>query len=164
MAAALLERHLGSAGVAAAVRSSGRGPAGVAAPERAVATMAAAGVDLTAHRSAVTTVEAIEAADVVLAMSREHARDAIELVPGARSRTFTLKQLVRLAEAHGGPAADETVDAWLVRLDAHRGPGDLLGAASADDVADPIGRSKRAYRATARELDDLTRRLSAALA
>jgi protein-tyrosine phosphatase len=164
MAAALLERHLAAAGAPATVRSSGRGPAGIAAPDRVVTTMAAHGLDLAGHRSAVTTAADLERADLVLAMSREHARDALELAPDVRSRVFTLKQLVRLADAHGGPRPDEPLRSWLARLDAARGPADLLGAAAADDVADPIGRSKRTYRATARELDDLTGRLSARLA
>jgi hypothetical protein len=56
------------------------------------------------------------------------------------------------------------VEAWLGRLDAARDPSSVLGAAKADDVTDPIGRSARTYRRTSAELDDLTRRLAALLA
>jgi len=93
----------------------------------------------------------------VLGMTREHVRDALALDEEAHSRSFTIKELVRRGEA--APRHDEPLEEWLVSLSSARSAGDLLGASTADDVADPTGRSRRAVRKTADLLDDLTARL-----
>lgn len=164
MAAAFLGRHLAARGVSARVGSAGRGPAGAAPPPRAVDAMAGHDLDLSGHRSASTSGSDLAAADLVVGMAREHVRDAIAIDPAVRPRAFTLKELVRLGEASGPRRDDQTVEAWLGRLDAARDPSSVLGAAKADDVTDPIGRSAQTYRRTSAELDDLTRRLAALLA
>lgn len=53
---------------------------------------------------------------------------------------------------------------WLTELHQGRRLADLLGDSRDDDVADPIGRPRRAYERTAQELEGLTTRLAALIA
>jgi len=105
-------------------------------------------------------------------------REAVVLDPGALSRSFMLKELVRRAEVigprrpsapvpgpaaaalsgDGGPEALEPFEAWLDRAVAGRRPADLLGTSPGDDIADPLGMSRRAYERTAAEIEDLVDR------
>ena len=105
------------------------------------------------------TAELIERADLVLAMERMHAREAVVLADGALARTFTLKELVRRGRAEGGRRRDETLVDWLTRVSADRRAADLMGAAPDDDVADPYLSSAKAYVACIDELDQLVRQL-----
>jgi len=98
----------------------------------------------------------VRAADLVLTMTREHAREIIVMDPGARDRTFTFKEIVRRGEA--APRGDEPLSAWLARLASRRGPQDLLGSSPLDDVADPVGLPLSAHRTTLVLLDDLADR------
>ena len=50
------------------------------------------GVDLSGHRSSVLTRAGIDAAGLVLAMTREHEDAVVALAPGARARTFLLSE------------------------------------------------------------------------
>src|SRR5262249_38212092 len=103
-------------------------------------------------------------ADVVIAMERSHVRRVVVLDPDAWSRTFTLKEIVRRGEHIGGRRPDETAVAWIA--EAHRGRrrDDLLRADGADNPADPMGQSQKAFDRSAGEIDDLSRRLAKLLA
>ncbi len=155
MAEALLRRRLDARGVAARVASAGRSAEGQPATASAVDVMAEAGLDLSAHRSRRTTAELLGGSDLVVAMAREHVRDAVLLDPAVLARTFTLKELVRRGGEVGPRRADEPLPAWLRRIDATRGPLDHVGSADIDDVADPIGRRAAVYERTAEELTAL---------
>jgi len=159
MAAALLEARLREARIDAAVASAGLYEGGRPAWPEAVAVLRKRGLDLSTHLSARLDADVARAADLVLGMTREHVREVVALAPDAYPRTFTYKELVRRGEAMprlGAPLLD-----WLADLSAQREPRDLLGAAAADDVEDPIGGTRRRFRATADELDDLAARLLA---
>jgi protein-tyrosine-phosphatase len=86
------------------------------------------------------------------------------MVPESRSRTFTLKELVRLLEAHPGDPnlllePRERLADEVRRADAHRSHG-LRRHPRDQDVADPLGMSLETYRAVAWELDEWCRRLA----
>lgn len=152
MAAAILRAKLVAAGIeGVAVASAGLLPGGAPATPEAAATVP--GLD--GHLSRRLTPEMVEAADVVVGMTREHVREVAVLDPGSLDRTFTLKELVRRARAVGPRAPGEPVAAWLDRLSEGRSPLELLGASPDDDIDDPIGRSPSAYRRTAEELEEL---------
>jgi protein-tyrosine-phosphatase len=104
------------------------------------------------------TAELVEQADLVIAMAREHVREAVLLVPDAWTKTFTLKELVRRGGEVGG-RYDEPLSAWLLRVHAGRTYASLLGDSDEDDVADPIGSPREFYDRTATELDQLTGQL-----
>ncbi len=113
--------------------------------------------DLGAHQSSPLDADAVGRADLVLGMTRAHAREAVVLESAAYWRTFTLKELVRRGELR--PRTNETLSDWLWALASERSPEELLGTAPADDVADPIGQPLPVFRKTLTELDDLADRL-----
>lgn len=155
MAEGLLRRHLDDAGIPAEVASAGLTGEGQPADPRAAEALAARGIDLSAHRNRRLGPEHTAAADLVVAMTREHLREVAVVDPGAWARTFTLKELVRRAERHGPRPAGVALDAWLARLAEGRSTAELVGAAPEDDVEDPIGRPPEAFEATVAELDAL---------
>jgi len=131
---------------------SGADPASVeAATER--------GVDISAHRARELRSEEVLAADLVLAMAREH-EDALAHV--APTRTFTLKQLVRLLEALPTPGPgdpDAMLTARIADADDLRRNG-FEGNPYDEDVADPLGMPLESFRAIAWELDEWCGRLT----
>lgn len=168
MGEALLRDRLARRGIDARVSSAGLLGDDVPASDGSVRAMTRRGLDLSAHRSRRLTAEAIDAADLVLGMAREHVREAVVLVPDALGRTFTLREVVRRAEAVGPrrpvdrsrpDLGLEPFDAWLARVGEGRRPSDLLGSSPDDDVEDPMGMSRRAYERTAVVISDLVDRL-----
>ena len=163
MAEALLRHRLEQVGVTATLSSAGLLPGDRPATDHGVATMADRGLDIAGHLSRQVTPELLSAADLVIGMAREHVREVAVIEPEAGPRTFTLKELVRAAEAKGGRHRNETFSEWLDRLAARRRHDDMVGVGydATYDVEDPIGRSRADYEATADELDDLLARLVA---
>lgn len=164
MAAALLGRRLGDAGVEAAVSSTGILFDGKPATDHGIAVMADRGIDTSRHRSRKLRAEMVTGADLVIGMAREHVAEALAFGPGIWERAFTLKEIVRLGEQHGGREPGEPLQQWLARLhearlQSGRRPTELFAPSADDDVADPIGRPRSSYQRTAEELDDLTARL-----
>ena len=90
--------------------------------------------------------EMVEAADLVLTTSRAERGEVVRLVPGAVRRTFTLRELARVAE-HLGPtslpdgAVAERLGALVASAAPHRGPTAPKDLAD-DDVRDPDGRDE----------------------
>ena len=115
-------------------------------------------------------------ADLVVAMAGEHREAAAELVPAAASRTYTLKELVRLLETVDrimtstgrGPQTDDDVGSSddvaadlgvrIAQAHAARTSG---GEANPwdEDVVDPLGLPLDTYRAVAWELEGWSDRL-----
>ena len=99
MAEALLRHRLESVDPTVTVSSAGIYPGGMPATGHGVATMAERGLDLESHRSLQVTSELLQSADLVIGMAREHVREVAVVEPAAVDRAFTLKELVRMAEA-----------------------------------------------------------------
>jgi protein-tyrosine phosphatase len=142
------------------VRSAGRLSGGVPASATAVEVLAERSLDLSGHVSQTATAELLAESDLVVGMAREHVRDAVLLRPDVRPRAFSLKDLVRRAEAAGPRPADQALADWLAVVGRDRTTADLLGSSEADDVEDPIGRPAARYRACADELERLLGRLA----
>lgn len=153
MAEVMLADKLARQGTSADVRSAGILEGGRPAWPGAAEAVAELGLDLGAHQSRTMEPAIVRDADLVLGMTREHAREAIALEPSAYSRVFTLKELVRVGGSR--PRRGELLDTWLAEIADRREVEDLLGADRADDVDDPIGGPLSAFRATATELDGL---------
>jgi|SoiMethySBSTD1v2_1073268.scaffolds.fasta_scaffold224902_2 protein-tyrosine phosphatase len=164
MAEGLLRRSFRRAGLGVVVRSAGLMAGGVPATPDAVATMAARGVDIAAHRSRRLDADLARTTPLIVGMARMHVREACATYGAPLASTFTLKELVRRGEQAGARAPGEDLAAWLARVGAGRRPSDLIRDDPADDVADPIGRPRADYEATADELEDLLDRLFALLA
>jgi protein-tyrosine phosphatase len=159
MAEAMLRARLAQRGVVATVRSAGTRAVGGPADPHAVEVLAERGLDLGAHQSLPLRGELVASADLVLAMAREHLREAVVASPGSLPRSFTLKELVRRGEAVGARGRDEDLAAWLQRAGAGRSTAALMGRDPRDDVADPIGRPRADFARTRDELEGLLDRL-----
>ena len=159
MAETLLRHRLSGMGIDATVASAGLLRPDQPASPHGVDILRERGLDMTAHRSRAITRELLRSCDLVLAMAREHVREAVVLDPALWPRTFTLKELVRRGEAIGPRRHDEALPDWLARAGQGRRIADLTGSSPADDVADPYGGPRSAYERMAVELDDLVDRL-----
>ncbi|MHB1446553.1 MAG: arsenate reductase/protein-tyrosine-phosphatase family protein [Acidimicrobiales bacterium] len=164
MAEALLRRHLQERGQDASVSSAGLLEDGYPAAPEVASLLADRGIDVSGHRSRRLSPDLIEASDLVLAMAREHLREAVLMVPSAFGRIFTLKEIARRGESVGPLASGADREVWLSRLAAGRQRRDLMGHSPEDDVEDPIGGPMSAFRTTLAELDDLTGRVAGLLA
>jgi protein-tyrosine phosphatase len=93
----------------------------------------------------------VRAADLVIAMSSEHRRATVTLVPAAVQRTFVLGELEHMlgnvdadevtAAAGEGASTADRLRAVVTVAKRHRTPG----VDPAEDVVDPYGRSKAVY-------------------
>jgi protein-tyrosine phosphatase len=160
VAEAFLREKVEAAGIAdVRVHSAGLLESGRAAPHDNIDVMAELGYDLEAHRSRRITIDMVEAADLVIGMAREHVREVAVEQPDAWPRTFTLREVVRRGEEVGPRGADQPLDEWISKVHAGRTPVMLVGASEDDDVADPMGRSRRHFEVAAGEIQDLVDRL-----
>jgi protein-tyrosine phosphatase len=159
MAAAFLDDALHGDGIEAVVTSAGIRPADLPVDPVATAALAEFGLDISGHRPRAVTREMVETdgADLVVTMTREHVRTVAVLERAAWPRTFTLRELVRRAEAV--ESRDCSIDAWVAALGAGRRPSAVLGDDPADDIADPYGAGRATVWRTAAELRSLVARL-----
>lgn len=160
MAQALLAGELGARGVSAAVRSAGTLGSGAPPPGEVAAALAPYGLDVRGHRSHLVTAADLARADLILAMAREHLRQAAVTDPASWPRAFTLRELVRRGGEVGPRRPGEPLAGWLGRVHAGRSRMALLGDSPEDDIADPMGGAPEDYAQTAAELRVLTRRLA----
>lgn len=164
-AAEVLLAHALGPGVC--VRSAGT-QAVVGAPvEPAMAALLAAdGLDAGGFRARQLHRDQIEEAHVILAMTREHRSRVVSEAPGALRRTFTLRELVRLAGstdiAGATPLAGSTPGARLQELTplALRARPRLRVPVEEDDVQDPYGRSAAVYASSYATIREACRRLA----
>jgi protein-tyrosine phosphatase len=127
-----------------------------------VETAAERGIDIGGHRARTVSTEALEEADLILAMDRGHRKAVGRTARSARERAFTLKELVRLLEALPEAGGDDPVSLLSHRVaeaDALRRNG-FEGHPHDEDIADPLGMSLQAFRAVAGELDEWCDRLT----
>jgi protein-tyrosine phosphatase len=155
MAAALLARELAARDVAVRVRSAGTVGGGLLPPGEVLTVMAGYGLDLAGHRGRQLTAADLARADLVLAMAREHLRQAVVMAPDTWPRAFTLRELVRRGDLVGPRVPGETLAGWLAQVHTGRSRVALLGDSAQDDVADPIGGPPSGYERTAADLHRL---------
>lgn len=115
------------------------------------------GVDGAVHRTRRLTPESVAAATVVLTAETAHRAPIARMMPGAMPRVFTLRQFARLVPtATSTQLPDDSsarrLEALVAACAAARGLRDPAGG-SADDIEDPWGRSRLAYRRAARRID-----------
>ncbi len=132
---------------------------GSGADPNSIAAAAERGVDISGHVARGVATADLVSADLVLAMSSEHAVAAGRKAPEAASRTFTLKELVRLLEALPDPAPGEDLRARVEAAGGLRGRG-FEGNPHDLDIADPLGMPLRSFRAVTWELEEWCGRLA----
>ena len=158
MAEGLFRHHIRSAGLSDfSVSSAGLLEGGRAASAQAIAVLGDRGIDLSTHRSRTVDQRIIGQADLALCMERQHLRAAAVLGVGAFGKTFTVKEFVRLGLDAAPRGREEPFTAWLARIGTKRDPQKLLSPDAADEVADPVGGTRRQFEDTAEELDLLMR-------
>jgi protein-tyrosine phosphatase len=162
MAEALLRAKLPS-GCGIGVASAGTIADGTPPPEPAVQVMAVLGLDIEGRPSRRVDVGALEEADLIIAMTRQHLLEVATMNQAALERSFTLVDLIKRAQRVGGPAADESLSQWARRLSAGRTQRSVLSLPTSEDIVDPMGRSLNSYRKVAKAIDHLTDELAARL-
>lgn len=155
IAEGLLRAGAKSVGLDAKVASAGTLEGGAPADPHAVAVMADRGIDISSHRAHQLVPVDIVAADLVLCMAREHVVAVAGLVPEAFPKTFTLKDFVARALDVGPKPNHSTLESWLTVVDEGRAHTDMLRADASTDIADPLGKGRRAFEKTAVEIDGL---------
>lgn len=143
-AAELLLRH--ELGDAVSVASAGtHGLVGHGIPEPMLIELDADGIDGSAHQAQLLTEPLIKDTGIVITMTREHRRLAVQTSPGALKRTFTLAELAASAGT-GARLTGDTLEERLASLPsaiaAHR---HVLAEFELSDVPDPYRRSQEAY-------------------
>ena len=122
--------------------------AGIPATSDAADTLAAKGLDLSAHRARHLEPSYVDAADLVVVMTSVHEREVLEIVPEADSKLLLLKELAEMKSALDDTAdpsdASERLAAFL------RAPRPERRRAL--DVDDPMGLPITAYQRCASEL------------
>lgn len=159
----LLNQAFGPAVVAASA-GTGTRPGWPIAPEMA-ALLASEGINTDGYASRPVTTAMLTDADLVLPLSREHRSRLVSLAPAILRRTFTLRELARLAEQLPDAAWGES-----------QNPADRLRAliavapklrrpvpAAADDIDDPYGLEQADYERAYAEVKDAVTRLHAAV-
>jgi protein-tyrosine phosphatase len=156
-AALLLRQQLGDeARAEVTVHSAGTAGADSGPPGLLVEEARAYGVDLSGHAPRIVNLDMIEAADLVVGLTREHVRETVVAVPSSFPRTFTLREIVRRGLQTGSRGSGEDLGAWLARLHDGRRRVDLMGASPDDDVMDPMGGTPDDYRRMLTEVSALT--------
>lgn len=151
----LLRARLPDAGVN--VRSAGtRAADGIPVPEPLTSLLGHAGLAAREHPATQLQPEMVASADLVLTTSRAERAAVVRLVPGALRRTFTLRELARVAHFLGPTAlpdgdAVERLRALVPAAEPHRGPT-APPVPAYDDVLDPYGDDERAYEASFAQL------------
>lgn len=156
MAAGLLRHHLAARGTQARVSSSGLSFDGRPAAPEAVEAMLQMGIDLAGHTSRMLDADQLAAADLVLAMERQHVREVYLLDGAAIDRAFTLPEFVRRA-VRVGPRTTP-LEAWVRQVSAGRRPAELVGESSDDEIPDPYGGPPAVFERTAQHIDELCSR------
>jgi protein-tyrosine phosphatase len=121
------------------------------------------GGDPSAHRARQLLAAQVAEADLVIAMSREHRREIVALLPRASRYTFTLRELARLLhdvaeqdlqDVAQLPAADTSarLSALVAVAASRRGLVQPPERPEDDDVIDPYRQSDEVYRASADQL------------
>jgi protein-tyrosine-phosphatase len=168
MAEGFLRRLLAERRLRAGIRVSSAGIAGLSGsapmPE-STAAAAGRGTDIAQHVARRLDPRDVRRADLVVTMTGGHRDRVLDMVPEAASRTFTLKELVRLLEeleelpsaaSTGSPA--DCLRTRVRRAEELRRSG-FEGNPHDEDVADPMGMPQQTYDAVAWEIDEWCVRL-----
>ena len=157
VAAAILALEARRRGLDVTVDSAGLLPGGQRVPADGLRVGAELGLELRAHRSSMVQRPDLTGADLIVTMSREHARTLVAQEPTVWPRIFTLKQLSRWLEdqlaAEPAPGHAD-LRSWLEVVGEDRDRRELLGRRLEDDILDPFEQSLEVWRNVAAEIRD----------
>jgi protein-tyrosine phosphatase len=153
MAEHLLRARLASTAPGVTISSMGLLLDDRAAEPNAIKALQRRGLDLGAHRSRTLVLDELASASLILGMERGHLRAVADRAPELFGRSYTLPEFVRSAAVFGARPAGEGLRTWVERI----GVGRHREAYEHDDpittIADPMGTSRRNFRACADEID-----------
>lgn len=158
LAEQLLRHALRARGLAANVRSAGLMTGGFPTPPLGIRVAAANGIDLTGHRSARVSNELLRSSDLILAMTRAHAREIVAFAPDTWSRVYPLKQFTALAPQTKVPRRAIFRDGAEL-VGEGRARKSILGNPAHDSVRDPMGQSSGIWQEVLADLHDQVARL-----
>jgi protein-tyrosine phosphatase len=162
--AGLLRRHLARARVESVVETAGTMARDLPAMDSAVRLLAKHGIDAAAHRSRLLDEELGARADLILTAERDHVVWIAGRWPRLFESTFTLPELVALAE-RCAPRSGRSVLEWLAVVAAGRPRAfDYLELPDVGEIGDPTGEAPSVWEKSFAQIDDLTGRLADALA
>jgi len=159
----LFEAHARQRGLDVVMRSAGtKGIKGEPPTDEAVRLLRRRDIDVSGYRSHVFGDQGITGAHLIITARQHHVVSVAGRWPDAYRYTFTLPEIVELAERLG-PRNGRPLDAWLDGLSAERGsPLDYLDT-KVGEIDDPTGRPPAVWSACFAQVDDLTARLTDAL-
>ncbi|MGR6899891.1 arsenate reductase/protein-tyrosine-phosphatase family protein [Glutamicibacter sp. BSL13] len=116
--------------------------------------------DAAEHRARQITKAEIRSSDLILALSRDHRRQIVEMLPRASRYTFTLREFARLGKSvaeedlrrFAGTSVPERLRNAVEATAQLRGSLPLLDNPADDDVIDPYRRSEDIYCQSAEQL------------
>ena len=118
------------------------------------------GIDISGHVGRRLEPQYVDAVGLVLGMTSEHRAAAVQMVPGAEPKTFTLKELVRLLDDLPATGGDEQDLAGRIARAAGLRRSGFEGKPLDEDVVDPLGMPIDTYRAVAWEIEQFCERLA----
>lgn len=172
MGEALLKRHAAVRGIGEQylIHSAGTGVygptidgvfRGYPASDRSEIVMRSRGITLQGHLSKRMVPEMLGSSDLVLAMAREHLRDAIHLQPEVADRAFLLKEAIELVRQ--APLIGDFNEV-VAELNARRSsPWDAVALGWDADVEDPVGGDVEEFEICAIEIESLIDELAEAI-
>lgn len=132
--------------------------------EPACPEMPSIGADNATHAATQLTADLVREASLIVAFEAAHRAAIIDLLPRAQVKTYTARQIQRLARAVAQPtwppSAPEMFDDPLKNLNGARSWAPFAEDA---DVADPHGDGVEAHHACASEIDDIVTALAQVL-
>lgn len=158
LGSALLQREATLLQLPLEVISAGFGDSGLPATTATVDTAHDLDLDLSAHHSLTIDQATLAQADLVIGMERLHVREAVVMEPSIWRHAFTLRELVRRAEAVPPRAPGQSLADYLEGLSAGRDRMELMGSSPDDDIVDPTTDWTVDHATTAALIDDLLRR------
>ena len=150
-AAAVARRCIDELGLAVAAESAGQLLGDEPADDRMVAAARRHGIDLSSHRSVQVSSDLVAASDLIVTMTGRHVVELAEQFPESARRTITLREWAHATQEGQGIDVwtPGSVMEWGDRV-SRRPLGELLSGRA--DVADPVGRWRRAHRRTAQQI------------
>jgi protein-tyrosine phosphatase len=158
---------------AVAFASAGTGAlAGARMPEQAVDISHHLGGDPSVHSAQQLTQDFLRAADLVIALSREHRSAIVRTLPRANRYTFTLREFARVLESYANDSGARALDRrpGVLLADTLRSAIPILAAQRAyaavpslpedDDVIDPYRRSQETYDLSGSQIADAIDRIA----
>lgn len=163
LAEQLMRRILQEQGLRALISSAGLLPGGFRTPPTGVTVALQNGLDLSRHRSARVSNRLVEVSDVVLTMSRAHAREVVALNPESWPRVYPLKHFTRMLASANLPRRTYLRDAATM-LGETRERSSILGNPQVDTVRDPMGAPADVWQAVIDDIRDQLKLVAAGLA